>query len=318
MSTGLRCSFLFSSLAAQLSRLPETFSSPALQGTAGPLRPWRLQRIGRIETMPTTLDQILANTRLRLDARKASADRGALEREAAGRQPRGFAAGLRASAANRPAIISEIKKASPSRGLIRGDFSPATLARAFEAAGAAALSVLTNEEYFQGSLDDLAAASAAVRIPCLRKDFILDPFQILEARAAGADAVLLIVAAHTDQTLAGLRDAAQSMELDVLCEVHDREQLDRAVQLGFQMIGVNTRDLRDFSMHPELLLELAQWMPADIVRVAESGIGTAADIEKFRAAGYNAFLVGEALMRQPDVAAALSALLEREYTPEIA
>ena len=268
--------------------------------------------------MPTTLDQILANTRLHVEARKATADRAALERKAAGRQPRGFAAGLRGATATRVAIISEIKKASPSRGLIRGDFQPAVLARGFEAAGAAALSVLTNEEYFQGSLEDLEAASSAVRIPCLRKDFTIDSFQVLEARAAGADAILLIVAAHTDPALVELRDAARSMELDVLCEVHDREQLDRAVQLGFDMIGVNSRDLRDFSMHPELLLELAQWMPADILRVAESGIGTAADIEKFRAAGYNAFLVGEALMRQPDAAAALAALLEREYTPEIA
>ncbi|HZY63961.1 MAG TPA: indole-3-glycerol phosphate synthase TrpC [Edaphobacter sp.] len=268
--------------------------------------------------MPTTLEKILANTRLHVDASKASADFGALERKAAARRPRGFAAGLREAAATRPAIISEIKKASPSRGLIRGDFQPAVLARGFEAAGAAALSVLTNEAYFQGSLDDLEAASSAIRIPCLRKDFMIDPFQMLEARAAGADAVLLIVAAHTDQSLVELREAAHAMELDVLCEVHDREQLDRAVQLGFDMLGVNSRDLRDFSMHPELLLELAQWMPDGAVRVAESGIWTASDIAKFRAAGYNAFLVGEALMRQPDPAAALVALLEQEYMPETA
>jgi indole-3-glycerol phosphate synthase len=267
--------------------------------------------------MPTKLDQILANTQLQVNARKAVADYSALERRAATHQPRGFAAGLRAAAASRPAVISEIKKASPSKGLIRGDFDPATLARGFEAGGAAALSVLTDEEFFQGSLEDLEAASAAVRIPCLRKDFMLDPFQMVEARASGADAVLLIVAAHTDQSLTDLRGAAQAMELDVLCEVHDREQLDRAVQLGFDLIGVNSRDLRSFNLHPELLIELAQWIPSETIKVAESGIWTAADITKYRASGYDAFLVGEALMRQPDPGAALAALLEREYSPEI-
>lgn len=272
----------------------------------------------KMVSMPTTLDEILANTRLQVEARKASVDFGALERKAAARRPRGFAAGLREAAKTRPAVISEIKKASPSRGLIRGDFSPAALARGFEAAGAAALSVLTNEEYFQGSLDDLEAASSTVTIPCLRKDFMVDPFQMLEARAAGADAVLLIVAAHSDEALADLRDTAHAMELDVLCEVHDREQLDRAAQLGFDVIGVNSRDLRDFSLHPELLIELAPWMPKGSLRVAESGIWTAADIATYQAAGYNAFLIGEALMRQPDAAVALAALLEREDTPEIA
>ena len=267
--------------------------------------------------MPTKLDQILANTLLHVNARKATADYDALERKAAAHIPRGFTAGLRRAAGSGPAIISEIKKASPSKGLIRGDFDPATLARGFEAAGAAALSVLTNEEFFQGSLEDLEAASGVVRIPCLRKDFTVDPFQVIEARAAGADAILLIVAAHTDKSLSDLRDEARSMELDVLCEVHDREEMERAVQLGFGLIGVNSRDLRNFMVRTELLMELAQWMPKDAVMVAESGIRTVADVAKYRAAGYDAFLVGEALMREPDPAAALALLLEREYSAEI-
>ncbi len=267
--------------------------------------------------MATKLDEILADSRLQVDARKASADYAAMERKAAAHTPRGFIAGLRRSAANGPAIISEIKKASPSKGLIRGDFNPENLALIFEAAGAAALSVLTNEAFFQGSLEHLEAASAAVKIPCLRKDFMVDGFQILEARASGADAILLIVAAHTDQTLSNLRDEAGRMGLDVLCEVHDRDELDRAVQLGFKLIGVNSRDLRTFTVYPELVTELGQWKPADAMMVAESGIGSAADIARYTAAGYEAFLIGEALMRQPDPAAALAALLQREYSAEI-
>jgi indole-3-glycerol phosphate synthase len=266
--------------------------------------------------MSTQLDQILANTQLEVNARKAAADYGLLERRAAAHTPRGFIARLREVGNDGPAIISEIKKASPSKGLIRSDFHPETLARALESAGAAALSVLTDTKFFQGSLQDLAAASAAVRIPCLRKDFILDPFQILEARAAGADAILLIVSSHTDAALRDLRDEAHRMGLDVLCETHDREELDRAVQLGFDLIGVNSRDLRTFTVSTEPLLELAQWIPAEAVKVAESGIRTAADIAQLRAAGYGAFLVGEALMRQPDPGAALACLLDPEYASE--
>jgi indole-3-glycerol phosphate synthase len=267
--------------------------------------------------MPTKLDEILANTLIEVNARKATADYSALEQRAAAHAPRGFVAGLRRAAASGPAIIAEIKKASPSQGLIRADFDPPSLARIFEGAGAAALSVLTDEKFFQGSLEYLEAASAVVRIPCLRKDFMVDRFQILEARASGADAVLLIVAAHPDETLSELGGEARRMGLDVLCEVHDREELERAEQLGFKLIGVNSRDLRTFTVHPELVTELAQWKPADAMMVAESGIGTAADIARYRAAGYEAFLVGETLMRQPDPAAALTMLLEREYSAEV-
>jgi indole-3-glycerol phosphate synthase len=177
--------------------------------------------------------------------------------------------------------------------------------------------VLTDGEFFQGSLGDLTQASAAVRIPCLRKDFILDPFQILEARAAGADAILLIVAALEDKDLRALHREAQQVGLDVLCEVHDRVEADRAAQMGCTLIGVNSRNLHTMQVEPQTQLDLAQWLPRDAVHVAESGIRTAADVEALRAAGYDAFLVGESLMRQADPAAALATLLEREYSAEI-
>jgi indole-3-glycerol phosphate synthase len=267
--------------------------------------------------MPTKLDQILAHTLLQVQARKATADYGLLERNAAAHTPRGFTAGLKAVAVASPAIIAEIKKASPSKGLIREDFHPAALARTLESAGAAALSVLTDEEFFQGSLANLEQASATVSIPCLRKDFILDPFQILEARAAGADAILLIVSAHTDAELSHLRDEALTMNLDVLCETHDRDEMKRAIDLGFDLIGVNSRDLRTFSVSTDTLIELATYMPRHAVMVAESGIRTADDIARLRSVGYQAFLIGESLMRQPDPAAALALLLGREYSIEI-
>ena len=269
-----------------------------------------------MEAMPTQLDEILAHTFLKVKERKAVADYALLERQAATHIPRGFTARLRVVASEGPAIISEIKKASPSKGLIRTDFYPEKLARSFEAAGAAALSVLTDQEFFQGSLEDLTAASQAVKIPCLRKDFILDPFQILEARAAGADAILLIVSAHTDEALVALRDEAYRMGLDVLCETHDRVELERATQLGFDLIGVNSRDLRTFSVRTESFFDLAPFLPAGVVAVAESGIRCAEDIVKLREAGYGAFLVGETLMRQPEPAAALALLLNRQYTSE--
>jgi indole-3-glycerol phosphate synthase len=224
---------------------------------------------------------------------------------------------LRRAAAAGPAIIAELKKASPSRGLIRPDFEPVELATSLEAAGAAALSVLTDQEFFQGSLGNLERASAAVRIPCLRKDFIIDPFQILEARAAGADAILLIVAALNDVDLKSLSQEARGMELDVLCEIHDREELNRAVALDFTVIGVNSRNLHTMQVQPQTQIDLAQYLPDGVVRVAESGIQSASDLATMRDAGYDAFLVGESLMRQPNPGAALAALLEREYSAEI-
>lgn len=264
--------------------------------------------------MQTQLERILAHTRQETAARRSAADLALLEQRAASRTPRGFAAALREAAASGPAIIAELKKASPSRGLIRAEFDPVALATSLEAAGAAALSVLTDSEFFQGSLRNLSLASASVKIPCLRKDFIVDPFQIVEARAAGADAILLIVAALPDAELGALYAEAQRMELDVLCEVHDAAELDRAVALGFTIIGVNSRNLHTMQVDPEGQAELAQRLPPNVVRVAESGIRTAGDIARMTNAGYNAFLIGESLMREADPAAALTALL----APEVA
>lgn len=267
--------------------------------------------------MPTQLDQILAHTLLEVTRRKATADLPDLERRAAAHTPRGFAANLRRVGQTGPAIIAEIKKASPSRGLIRADFRPSVLAPALESAGAAALSVLTDEEFFQGSLADLEAASAVTSIPVLRKDFILDPFQILEARASGADAILLIVAALADDQIALLHAFATDLGLDVLVEAHDHAEIRRAVDLGARILGVNSRDLRSFTVRSESLLLLAENLPADVLRIAESGIRTAADIASLTAGGYHAFLIGEALMRQPEPAAALALLLDREFSTTI-
>ncbi|HXE09030.1 MAG TPA: indole-3-glycerol phosphate synthase TrpC [Acidobacteriaceae bacterium] len=264
--------------------------------------------------MSTQLERILAHTRQEVAARRAAADFAALERQAAAHRPRGFEAALRTAAKHGPAVIAELKKASPSRGLIRADFNPAALATSLEAAGATALSVLTDREFFQGSLENLTRASAAVKIPCLRKDFIFDPFQIVEARAAGADAILLIVAALTDSELRSLYAEAKRLELDVLCEVHDTDELDRAVALGFTVLGVNSRNLHTMQVDPEGQIELARKLPKTAVRVAESGIQTQADMARMSAAGYDAFLIGESLMREPDAAATLAALLAREVT----
>jgi len=265
--------------------------------------------------MSTQLEQILAHTLHEVKVRRTTADTELLQRKAAAHSPRGFEVALRKIAASRPAIIAELKKASPSRGLIRPDFDPTTLAHSLQAAGAAALSILTDQKFFQGSLSNLTLASAATSIPCLRKDFILEPFQILEARAAGADAILLIVAALTDDSLLVLRDEARSLQLDVLCEVHDRAELNRATDLGFTLIGVNSRNLHTMQIQPQTLIDLAQWLPRDAVHVAESGIHNPAEIVLLRNAGYQAFLVGESLMRQPDPAAALAALLGTDSAP---
>jgi indole-3-glycerol phosphate synthase len=219
---------------------------------------------------------------------------------------------LRAQAQSGPAIIAELKKASPSKGLIRAEFDPAALAAEMEQAGAAVLSVLTDEKFFQGSLENLRRASAAVSIPCLRKDFMVDPFQVVEARANRADAILLIVAALTDDELRTLRDEARRWELDVLCEVHDAEELERALPLECECVGVNSRDLRTFEVSLDRARALAARLPRSAVRVAESGIHTRDDMQWLRAAGYEAFLIGESLMRQPRPGEALKNLLHEK------
>jgi len=243
----------------------------------------------------------------------AEARRGAdlreLERQAELHVPRGFRRALAKKSWSVVAIIAELKKASPSKGLIRADFRPAELARELEMAGATALSVLTDEEFFQGSLLNLRQASASVKIPCLRKDFIVDEFQLLEARANAADAVLLIVAALDSADLRRLAARSRERRLDVLCEVHDEEELQQALDAGCDLIGVNARDLRTFQVDLETALRLAEKFPAGVIRVAESGIHSPEDVARLRAAGYDAFLIGESLMRATSPGEALRGLL---------
>jgi indole-3-glycerol phosphate synthase len=226
-----------------------------------------------------------------------AADVRELERRAEQHVPRRFRRMLEEKSRAGVAVIAELKKASPSKGLIRAEFCVEELAWVLEAAGAAALSVLTDEEFFQGSLENLRRASAAVKVPCLRKDFIVDEFQLLEARANSADAVLLIVAALSQEELTRLALGAHGRGLDVLCEVHDEDELQRAVDAGCDLIGVNTRDLRTFQVDGETAFRLAERLPKNVVRVAESGIRSGEEIARLRAAGYQAFLIGESLMR---------------------
>lgn len=267
-----------------------------------------------LDHMATHLDEILAATRRDLAGRKALANLRLLEQRAAAHTPRGFARALRERAATGPAMVAELKKASPSRGLIRPDFDVVPLAQELAASGAAALSVLTEENFFQGSLENLERASAAVTVPCLRKDFIVDEFQLLEARASGADAILLIAAALDDATMRHLTRAAHALALDVLCEVHDATEADRVLDLGADAIGVNNRNLRTFDVNIQTAIDLAEKLPADVVRVAESGIHTATDLVRLRQAGYAAFLIGESLMRQTRPGAALQKLLAEAAT----
>jgi len=259
--------------------------------------------------MPAFLEQILAATRGRVSVAKREADLQELERLAERHAPRGFRRALESKSRDGIAIIAELKKASPSKGLIRAEFHPPELARELETAGAAALSVLTDEEFFQGSVENLRAASAAVTIPCLRQDFIVDELQMLEARANSADAVLLIVAALTSQELSSLAAGARRRGLDVLCEVHDGDELQRALDAGCDLIGVNSRDLRTFKVDLETALQLGEKIPANVVRVAESGIHSGVDVARLRAAGYHACLVGESLMRAERPGDALRSLV---------
>jgi indole-3-glycerol phosphate synthase len=259
--------------------------------------------------MGTHLDRILMQTRADLVERKSSTPIAVLERAAAHHTPRGFSRHLRERAASGPAIIAELKKASPSKGLIRPEFDSASLAIQMEANGAGALSVLTDVPFFQGSLGNLKAASSSTKLPCLRKDFIVDMYQIVEARANCADAILLIVAALSDAELKTFRDAAHEYELDVLCEVHSAEEAERIAGLGCEAVGVNNRDLRTFQVSLDTSLELRSYLPADAVLVAESGIHSTEDLLRLRSAGFDAFLVGESLMRDPYPGEALARLL---------
>src|ERR1700685_2504005 len=255
------------------------------------------------------LDRIIRSVRRRVEEAKAAADLRELERRAEVHVPRGFQRALREKSGDGIAVIAELKKASPSKGLIRAEFDPGALARELETAGATTLSVLTDADFFQGSLENLRFASAAVKLPCLRKDFIVDEFQILEARANCADAVLLIVAALTQAELTVFSQCARDRGLDVLCEVHDEEELQRALDAGCELIGVNTRDLRTFQVDEGTAVRLAELLPKRAVKVAESGIKSAEDIARLRAAGYEAFLIGETLMRAERVGDKLGELV---------
>jgi indole-3-glycerol phosphate synthase len=265
--------------------------------------------------MAASLEQIVAATRRRLQDGKKTLDLRSWEQQAEKHTPRGFRRSLQKSAHSGIAVISELKKASPSRGLIRADFDPEKLAKELEQAGASALSVLTDEEHFQGSLENLRIASRATQLPCLRKDFIIDELQVLEARANRADAILLIVAALSPDELLRLAATAREHELDVLCEVHDEEELTRALDAGCELIGVNSRDLRTFKVDLATAFRLAERIPATVLSVAESGIHSGADLARLRAAGYGAFLIGESLMKKTSPGNALRKLLAEAAVP---
>jgi indole-3-glycerol phosphate synthase len=220
--------------------------------------------------------------------------------------PRDFAAALSRDAIN---VIAELKKASPSRGVLRQEYAPAVLAEALEHAGAAALSVLTEEDFFSGSLADLKEAGRVTKIPILRKDFIVDPWQVWETRASGADAFLLIAAILSDAALRELLELGRSLKMEPLVEVHTREELDRVIAAGARIIGVNNRDLRDFQVHLETSLTLVEAIPEDCIAVSESGLRSHEDLLRLRHAGFDAFLIGEHLMSDPDPSATMRALI---------
>jgi indole-3-glycerol phosphate synthase len=270
---------------------------------------------------PDLLAAIVAATRTRVAAQAGRVSASALEREAAarpGREGRFRAALTRPSRVN---VIAECKRRSPSRGILRSAYDPVAIARGYEARGAAAISVLTEPGFFDGSLDHLASVRAAVDLPILRKDFIVDEYQLLEARASGADAILLIVAALAGEELHRLLAAARALGLDALVEVHEERELDEALAAGAALVGVNNRNLRTLQVDLDASHRLARRMPQGIVRVAESGIRSGDDVRALRHAGYDAFLVGEQFMSAPDPGEALGRLLRAaadvaDHSPE--
>ena len=266
--------------------------------------------------MSDILARIAAYKRIDVDARKAATPQDAIERRAAEASlPRGFRAALDAAATpsvqggGRPALIAEIKKASPSKGLIRLDFDPPALARAYAEGGATCLSVLTDGPSFQGDDAYLVAARAAIALPCLRKDFIVDPWQVAESRALGADCILIILAMIEDDLAADVLSEARRHGMDALIETHDEAEMARAASLGGDLIGINNRSLRTFEVDLSATDRLSALSPQDALLVAESGIGTAADVARVSLGGARAILVGESLMRQDDVTTATKVLL---------
>ena len=252
--------------------------------------------------MSDVLARILAHKKEEVAAARARTPLAALEREARSADPpRGFERALRAKVAQgKPAVIAEVKRASPSRGLIRADFDPAAIARSYESNGAACLSVLTDREFFGGSADDLRAARAACNLPVLRKDFVVDPYQVLESRVWGADCILLIVAALSDAQMGELDAAARGLGLDVLVECHDGDELERALKLPTRLVGINNRDLRTFETRLETTLALLPRVPPDRLLVTESGIAQPGDVATLSSRGVSAYLVGSAFMASED------------------
>jgi indole-3-glycerol phosphate synthase len=259
--------------------------------------------------MVASLEQMVAATRRTVADTKRSVDLRQLERSAREHVPRGFRRALAVKDETGFAVIAELKKASPSRGLIRPNFDARKLARELESAGAAALSVLTDEEFFQGSRENLRCASASTELPCLRKDFIVDEFQLLEARAYGADAILLIVSMLSQAELIAMTRASAALGLEVLCEAHSEDELRRALDAGCTLVGVNNRNLRTFEVDVQTAFRLAGMIPKDVTGVAESGIDNGRNLARLRSAGYQGFLIGESLMRAAAPAEALRALL---------
>ena len=262
-----------------------------------------------MSTAPDLLRTIVAATRQITATRRAKESESALERRASARKPRGdrFEAALGMN--GRVNVIAECKRRSPSRGVLAADYDPVAIAKKYEAGGAAAISVLTEPTFFDGALDHLTAVREAVDLPLLRKDFVVDDYQLLEARAAGADAVLLIVAALEQSELVRLQSRAQGLGLAALVEVHDDEELVRAIESGARLIGVNNRNLRTLAVDVGASDRLAAKMPAHVVGVSESGLQTRGDLERLAAAGYRAFLIGERFMTDPDPARAIADLI---------
>lgn len=254
----------------------------------------------------TILDRILEVKRGEIAAARERTPLSSLEKRAADApRVRDFVGALRAK---KPAVIAEVKKASPSRGVLRENFDPAAIAKSYEKGGAACLSVLTDRQFFQGDAAHLVAARAACALPALRKDFVIDRYQVFESRGLGADCILLIAACLTVQEMVALERAANELAMAVLVEVHDAEELQGALELRTPLLGVNNRNLKTFETRLETTLDLLSRVPGDRIVVTESGILSGADVDRMRVAGVNAFLVGEAFMRSPDPGAALSGL----------
>lgn len=264
---------------------------------------------------PDILKRILARKEEEIDARSAAVSMAELHDQAAAADPvRGFVAAMeRKIAAGQAAVIAEIKKASPSKGVLREDFDPTAIAQSYAQGGAACLSVLTDHDFFQGSEAYLQQARAACALPVIRKEFIVDSYQVVEARAIGADCILLIAAALSDAQMAELTAVATELQLDVLIEVHDAEELQRVLPLGLRLVGINNRNLRTFETRLETTLDLLAEIPADRIVVTESGILEAADVARMRAAAVHAFLVGEAFMRAAEPGARLAELFGFEF-----